>query len=351
MEQTPELYNSRFMKAVRGEAVDRPPVWMMRQAGRYMAEYQAVRENVSFLELCHNPTLCADVMVTAINKLGVDAAIIFSDLLPILVPLGFSLEFGPGHGPVIHNPVSCPEDLKRVIELERLDELDFVMETVVQTRRQLPTGIPLIGFAGAPFTLASYILEGGASRSFTKTKRFMYLYPTAFSDLMGTLSRAVVLYLKGQIAAGAQVVQLFDSWIGCLSPAEYKNYVFSHVHTLLDEIEQNAPAIHFGTGNPALIPLMTQAGGTVIGVDWRLELSDAWDLIDAHDGGRRRSVQGNLDPAVLLTTPEEIAAQTIAMLDSVRSRRGLIVNLGHGIIKETPVENAIKFVKTVRNYR
>ena len=316
-----------------------------------MAEYQAVREKVSFLELCHNPTLCADVMVTAVNKLGVDAAIIFSDLLPILVPLGFSLEFGPGHGPIIHNPVSCPEDLKRVSELERLDELDFVMETVIQTRRQLPADIPLIGFAGAPFTLASYILEGGASRSFTKTKRFMYLYPTAFSDLMGTLSRAIALYLKGQIVAGAQVVQLFDSWIGCLSPAEYKTYAFSHVHALLDEVEQEAPAIHFGTGNPALIPLMTQAGGTVIGVDWRLDLSDAWDLIDANDGGRRRSVQGNLDPAVLLTTPEEIAAQTTAMLDSVRSRRGLIANLGHGIIKETSVENAISFVKTVRNYR
>ena len=179
----------------------------------------------------------------------------------------------------------------------------------------------------------------------------MYLYPEAFSDLMGTLSRAVALYLKGQIAAGAQAVQLFDSWVGCLSPLEYKSYVFTHVHALLNEVEQNAPVIHFGTGNPALIPLMTQAGGTVIGVDWRMDLSDAWDLIDANDGGRRRSVQGNLDPAVLLTTPEEIAAQTTSMLDSVRSRRGLIVNLGHGIIKETPVENAISFVKTVRNYR
>lgn len=351
MEPTPELYNSRFMKAVRGEPVDRPPVWMMRQAGRYMAEYRAVREKVSFLELCHNPALCADVMVTAVNKLGVDAAIIFSDLLPILVPLGFSLEFGPGHGPIIHNPVSCPEDLKRVVELERLDELDFVMETVVQTRRQLPADIPLIGFAGAPFTLASYILEGGASRSFSKTKRFMYLYPEAFSDLMGTLSRAIVLYLKGQVAAGAQVVQLFDSWIGCLSPVEYRDYIFSHVHTLLDEVEQSAPVIHFGTGNPALIPLMTRAGGSVIGVDWRLDLPSAWNLIDANDGGRRRSVQGNLDPAILLTTPDEIAAQTTALLNSVSARCGLIVNLGHGIIKDTSVENAISFVKAVRNYR
>ena len=351
METSPELYNSRFMKAVRGEPVDRPPVWMMRQAGRYMAQYRAVREQTSFLDLCHNPKLCADVMATAVNVLGVDAAIIFSDLLPILVPLGFSLEFGPGHGPIIHNPVNEPEDLARIVELDRLDELQFVMETVIETRRLLPADMPLIGFAGAPFTLASYVLEGGASRSFAKTKRFMYMHPSAFDDLMALLSRAITKYLQGQIAAGAQVVQLFDSWVGCLSPEDYKQYVFKHVSSILTEVEHTAPAIHFGTGNPALIPLMTQAGGTVIGVDWRLELADAWNLVDANSNNRRRSIQGNLDPALLLTNPDNITAHVVKMLDSVKNRQGLIVNLGHGIIKDTPVENAISLVNAVQNYR
>lgn len=344
------MQNSRFMKAVRGEKVDRPPVWMMRQAGRYMAEYRAVREKVSFLELCHNPQLCAEVMVTAVEKLGVDAAIIFSDLLPILVPLGFDLEFGPGHGPIIHNPVVKPEDLLRIKELESLDELDFIMETVRQTRAALNPGLPLIGFAGAPFTLASYVLEGGASHSFNKTKRFMYNFPAEFNNLMAILSRAVTKYLQGQAASGAQALQLFDSWVGCLSPQDYLQYVFPHVKYIIDEVESAAPVIHFGTGNPALIPLISRAGGTVIGVDWRISLPDAWQAINLGVLGQRRSIQGNLDPAILLTNPEEITRQVRKMIDSVRNQPGLIVNLGHGILPETPVENAIALVKAVGNY-
>ncbi len=337
------------MKAVRGENTDRPPVWMMRQAGRYMAEYRTVRENVSFLDLCRDPHLCAEVMVTAVEKLGVDAAIVFSDLLPILEPLGFSLSFGQGHGPIIHNPVTSPEDLDNLHDLDNLKPLDFVMEAVRQTRQALKPNLPLIGFAGAPFTLASYVLEGGSSKNFTKTKQFMYLYPDSFNKLMGLLSRAITKYLIGQIDAGAQVVQLFDSWVGCLSPHDYQQHVFSHVKSIINTVEKKAPVIHFGTGNPALIPLITQAGGTVIGVDWRIELSQAWETIRANDGGNRRSIQGNLDPAVLLTNPAEISRQTRLMLDSVAGRPGLIVNLGHGIVPQTPVENAIAFVNAVKN--
>lgn len=342
------LQNSIFMKAIRREATSRPPVWMMRQAGRYMKEYRAVRENASFLELCKNPSLCAEVMVTAVDRLGVDAAILFSDLLPILEPLGFSLSFGPGHGPIIHNPVRESSDVKRLLRLDDISPLGFVFEAVRATRAALPDDKPLIGFAGAPFTLASYAIEGGSSRNFAATKKFMYENPAAFAELMDILAEAVELYLVGQIDAGAQVVQLFDSWIGCLGPGDYERFVAVPTRRILQNVGSRAPVIHFGTGNPALIPLMTQAGGQVIGVDWRVDLATAWEMIDASDDGLPRGVQGNLDPAVLLTSPDEIYRQTRALIDSVHNKPGLILNLGHGILPQTPVENAIAFVKAAR---
>ena len=313
-----------------------------------MKEYRAVRERTSFLELCKTPTLCAEVMVTAVEKLGVDAAILFSDLLPILEPLGFSLEFGPGHGPIIHNSVQIPDDLKRVSRLADLSRLSFVFDAVRATRAALPADKPLIGFAGAPFTLASYVLEGGASRNFAATKRFMYENPAAFDELMDILSEAVEQYLIAQIDAGAQAVQLFDSWIGCLGPQDYLRFVSKHSRRVLQTVGKHAPVIHFGTGNPALIPLMTQAGGQAIGVDWRIDLASAWEMIDASDDGIPRAIQGNLDPVVLLTNPDEIRRQTRALIDSVQNRPGLILNLGHGILPQTPVENAIAFVQAAR---
>jgi len=332
--ETAAWHDSPFMRACRRESVPYTPIWLMRQAGRYMPEYRAVREKVSFLELCKNPQLASEVMCTAVERLGVDAAIIFSDLLPILEPMGLELEFSAGDGPQIHNPVREPGDVDRVVELESTESLHFVFETVAQTRRDLPAHIPLIGFAGAPFTLASYAIEGGASRTFLHTKTLMHREPAAWRELMERLARSVIRYLNAQIAAGAQAVQLFDSWVGCLSPADYREFVLPYVRTIAAGLTAGAPLIHFGTGNPALLPLMAEAGGDVIGVDWRIDLADAWRAV-----GYDRAVQGNLDPAVLLADRDTIFKQARAVLDGAAGRPGHIFNLGHGVLQQTPVEN------------
>ncbi len=330
----PAWYNSPFMKACRREPVPYTPIWLMRQAGRYMAEYRAVREQMSFLELCKNPQLCSEVMCTAVEKLGVDAAIIFSDLLPILEPMGMDLEFLPGDGPKIDNPVREAHDVDRVLELENVDALSFVIDTVAQTRRDLPEAIPVIGFAGAPFTLASYAIEGGSSRSFLHTKTLMYREPSAWHELMQRLSRSIVLYLNAQISAGAQAVQLFDSWVGCLGPDDYRSFVLPHVRSIVDGILPGAPLIHFATGNPALLELMAEAGGDVIGIDWRIGLADAWQRV-----GTDRAVQGNLEPLVLLADRDTIRARAQEVLAAAEGRPGHIFNLGHGVMPQTPVDN------------
>jgi uroporphyrinogen decarboxylase len=338
----PAWHDGPFMRACRRESVPYTPIWLMRQAGRYMAEYRAVREKQSFLELCKNPQLCSEVMCTAVERLNVDAAIIFSDLLPILEPMGLELEFSPGDGPQIHNPVRSSADVDRVIELDDMDALRFVFETVAQTRRDLPPTIPLIGFAGAPFTLASYAIEGGGSRSFMHTKSLMYRDPPAWAELMGRLARSIAKYLNAQIRAGAQAVQLFDSWVGCLSPADYRTFVLPYIKLIAEELEPGAPLIHFGTGNPALLPHMAEAGGEVIGIDWRIDLSDGWQQV-----GYDRAVQGNLDPTTLLADRETIYAQARAVLDSAAGRPGHIFNLGHGVLQQTPVDNVRALVDFV----
>jgi uroporphyrinogen decarboxylase len=335
-------YNSPFMKACRREPTDVTPVWLMRQAGRYMEEYRQVRGQTTFLDLCKNPPLCSEIMCTAVNKLGVDAAIIFSDLLPILQPMGLELEFAKGEGPVIYNPVRAPADVDRVLELEDLGALDFVFETVRQTRADLPASMPLIGFAGAPFTLASYTIEGGSSRTYLHTKTLMYRDEGAWKTLMERLSRSITRYLNAQIAAGAQCVQLFDSWVGCLGPDDYRRYVLPYVRQIIDGIVPGVPVINFATGNPALLPLLTEAGGSVIGIDWRIRLDDAWKTV-----GYDRAVQGNLDPLVLLSTPEEIRRRAKEVLDQAAGRPGHIFNLGHGVVQQTPVEHAIALVDAV----
>jgi uroporphyrinogen decarboxylase len=338
----PAWHDSPFLRACRREPTPFTPVWLMRQAGRYMAEYRAVREKTTFLELCKNPQLSSEVMCTAVERLGVDAAIIFSDLLPILEPMGLELEFAAGEGPVIHNPVRESEDVDRVLELESVDALRFVFETVTQTRRDLPEHIPLIGFAGAPFTLASYAIEGGSSRSFLHTKTLMYRAPAAWRELMERLSRTITRYLNGQIAAGAQAVQLFDSWVGCLSPGDYREFVLPHVRLIAAGLTKGAPLIHFGTGNPALLPLMAEAGGDVIGLDWRVDLADGWKTV-----GYDLAVQGNMDPAVLLADRDDIALQAKAVLDAAAGRPGHIFNLGHGVLQQTPVDNVRALVEIV----
>lgn len=334
-----------LLKAARRQPVPRTPVWLMRQAGRYLPEYRKLRQKVSFLDLCKNPGLSAEVMLSAVDRLGVDAAIIFADLLPILEPMGLQLEFTAGDGPVVHNPIRSAEDVRRLAELEDLSPLEFVFETVRKTRAGLPPDKAVIGFSGAPFTLASYAIEGGGSRHYVHVKSLMYHDPGAWEALMGRLARAVTRYLNAQIAAGAQAVQLFDSWVGCLGPEDYQRYVLPHTQAVIEGIVPVTPVISFFTGNPALLPLVAQAGGAVIGVDWRVRLEEAWEAI-----GPDKAIQGNLDPAVLLGPIAEIRARTWEILRQAAGRPGHIFNLGHGVLPQTPVENVLALVQAVREY-
>jgi uroporphyrinogen decarboxylase len=336
------LASSPFLQACYRQPTSITPVWLMRQAGRYMAEYRAVRDKVSFLELVKNPTLCAEVMVTAVEKLGVDAAIIFSDLLPILEPMGFQLEFTSGDGPVIHNPVRTASEVDRVQPLTQIDALDFVTETVRQTRAALPPHIPVIGFSGSPFTLASYMIEGGSSRNYVHTKTWMYSDPTAWKVLMEKLVDSIALYLNSQIVAGAQVVQLFDSWAGCLSPNDYRIHILPHMHRLLESIVPHVPVINFATGNPMLVASLRGDARTVVGLDWRVPLDVGWDM-----AGADRAVQGNLDPTVLFSNIPTIREHVQYILSQASGRVGHIFNLGHGILPGTPVENVVALVDMV----
>ena len=332
-----------LMRACRREPVERTPVWLMRQAGRYLPEYRRVREQVDFMGLVKNPRLAAEVMIATVERLGVDAAIIFSDLLPILEPMGMNLEFTAGEGPVIHNPIREPADVQRLRELDDLDPLGYVMDVVRATRAGLDDSLPVIGFAGAPFTLAGYCIEGGTSKAWLHTKSLMYRHESAWHDLMDRIARAVSRYLVAQLDAGAQLVQLFDSWVGCLSPHDYRRYVLPHSRTALHEAAQRAPVIHFATGNPSLLPLLAEAGGSVIGIDWRIDLGDAWRLV-----GHDRAVQGNLDPVVLLSDRETVRRQTQHVLAQAAGRPGHIFNLGHGILPQTPVDNVLELIATVK---
>ena len=336
------FHDNPFMKACFKQQTDVTPVWLMRQAGRYMAEYRAIREKVTFLELCKNPSLCAEVMVTAVEKLGVDAAIIFSDLLPILEPMGFHLEFTTGDGPVIHNPIRTSLDVDRVKPLENIQALQFVIDTVAKTRASLPEKIPVIGFAGAPFTLASYMIEGSGSRNYIHTKTLMYSDPVAWKVLMNKLVDSIALYLNSQIAAGAQCVQLFDSWAGCLSPNEYRTRILPHMHQLLESIVPGVPVINFATGNPMLTSLLRGDSRTVVGLDWRVPLDVGWDM-----AGNDRAVQGNLDPTVLFSDLDTIRDSVHYVLSQAAGRPGHIFNLGHGILPGTPVDNVIALVDMV----
>jgi uroporphyrinogen decarboxylase len=339
---TQSLENSVFMRACRRETAPYTPVWLMRQAGRYMREYREVRARTTFLELCKNPELAAEVTVTAVERLGVDAAIIFADILLILEPLGVQLEFTKGEGPVIHNPVRQTADIKRLRELEDANALEFVYEAIRQTRRALKPDIPLIGFCGAPFTLASYLVEGGGSKNYVQTKRLMYDDAGAWHAMMGLLSRALVKYLNAQIEAGAQAVQLFDSWVGCLSPDDYREFVLPHTRSVISNVQPGVPVIHFGTGTAALLELMREAGGDVIGIDWRVRLDDAWRRI-----GHDLAIMGNLDPVALFASQDVLREQAKRILEHAAGRDGHIFNLGHGILPETPVENVIALVEMV----
>jgi len=330
------------MRACRREPVAYTPIWLMRQAGRYMREYREVRAKTSFLELCKNPSLAAEVTVTAVERLGVDAAIIFADILLILEPMGIDLEFAHGEGPVIHNPVRNASDVDRLLEVEDVSALEFVYEAIRQTRRALRPDIPLIGFCGAPFTLASYLIEGGGSKNYVQAKQLMYNDAGAWHAMMALISRALAKYLNAQIAAGAQAVQLFDSWVGCLSPDDYREFVLPHTRSVIRDVTPGVPVLHFGTGTAALLELMREAGGDVIGLDWRVRLDEGWQRV-----GHDVAVMGNLDPVMLFANQDWLRVQAKRILDQAGGRAGHIFNLGHGILPETPVENVIALVEMV----
>lgn len=339
------LYDSPFLRACRREPTPYTPVWLMRQAGRYMPEYRAIRAKVPFLELCKTPDLAAEVTVTATERLGVDAAIIFADILLILEPMGMQLEFSAGDGPVIHNPIRTLADVQRLRDVEPADTLSFVLQAITTTRAHLQPALPLIGFAGAPFTLASYMIEGKGSRDYLRTKTFMYTQPEVWHALMACLSRNLVRYLNAQIAAGAQVVQLFDSWVGHLSPWDYHTFVLPHSQAVFAQLTPGTPSIHFGTSTGALLELMQEAGGDVIGVDFRVALDHAWQRLGAV------SIQGNLDPAVLYADRGYVCQQAQRILRQAGGRPGHIFNLGHGILPTTPVDNVLALIDAVHTYR
>ena len=307
-----------------------------------MREYREVRSKTTFLELCKTPSLAAEVTVTAAERLGVDAAIIFADILLILEPMGIELEFAEGEGPVIHNPVRTAADVQRLREVEDAGALSFVYEAIALTRRELKPDLPLIGFSGAPFTLASYMIEGGGSKNYVHAKKLMYDDSGAWHGMMSLIARALVKYLNAQIDAGAQAVQLFDSWVGCLGPDDYREFVLPHSRAVIEGVKRGVPVIHFGTGTGALLELMREAGGDVIGLDWRVRLDEAWQRV-----GHDVAVMGNLDPVALFASQDALRSQAKRILKQAGRRPGHIFNLGHGILPQTPVENVIALVEMV----
>jgi uroporphyrinogen decarboxylase len=339
---TKELRDSTFLRACRREPVAHTPIWLMRQAGRYLREYRDLRARMSFLELCKTPDLAAEVTVGAVEKLGVDAAIIFADILLIIEPMGIELEFAKADGPTIHNPVRGSADIGRLREVEDVASLDYVFEAIRRTRRALPGHIPLIGFCGAPFTVASYMVEGGSSKNYIHVKQLMYGESGVWHAMMSLISRALGKYLNAQIGAGAQAVQLFDSWVGCLSPDDYREYVLPHTRSVIQSVRPGTPVIHFGTGTAALLELMREAGGDVIGFDWRVRLNEAWERV-GHDVG----AMGNLDPTGLLAGVDHVHREAAKILGYAKGRPGHIFNLGHGILPQTPVETVIALVDYV----
>jgi uroporphyrinogen decarboxylase len=337
--------NDRFLRACRREPVDATPVWFMRQAGRYMAEYRAIREKYSLIEICQHPEIAAEVTMQPVRALGVDAAILFADILLPVIPLGLGLEFAKGEGPVIASPVRTLEDVRSMKPFDPEADLGYVMDAIRILRGTLGN-VPLIGFCGAPFTVASYIIEGGASREFLKTKTMMYSAPELFHSLMKKLVGVLSDYLVAQIRAGAQAVQVFDSWVGALSPQDYEMFVLPYSQRVLSAAAaMNVPVIHFGTNTTTLLPLMKRAGGTVLGLDWRLPLDDGWKII-----GHDRAVQGNLDPAILFAPLPEIKERALDILRRAEGRHGHIFNLGHGILQNTPVDNVKAVVDIVHEY-
>jgi uroporphyrinogen decarboxylase len=336
---------SRFVRACKGLPVDRTPVWFMRQAGRYMAEYRAVRQHHSLVEICKKPALAAEVTITAAERLGVDAAIIFADLLLPLEVMGLPFHFAAGEGPVIEKPLREGADVNQ-LRTDRAEQLGYVAEAIRQVVKHFGEKLAVIGFCGAPFTLASYMIEGGSSRSYINTKRLMYRQPAVWDELMSKLVAVLAEYSVEQVRAGADVIQVFDSWVGCLSVEDYRASVLPHARRLIKSLQQaGAPVIYFGTETATLLPHMKDTGAEVIGVDWRVPLDEAWKALGFAGG-----VQGNLDPALLFADHKLLRERTHDVLERAGGRPGHIFNLGHGILPGTPVDNVLALVNFVKEY-
>lgn len=337
--------NSLFVRACKSQPVERTPVWFMRQAGRYMAEYRAVRKQHSLLEICKKPALAAEVTITAAEILGVDAAIIFADLLLPLEVMGLPFHFSAGEGPVIEMPVRSKADIDR-LRTDRAGELGYVSEAVALVAKHFAGRVPVIGFCGAPFTLASYMIEGGGSRNYIHAKTMMYNHPSEWDALMQKLVAVTAAYSAEQVKAGADALQIFDSWVGCLSVEDYRRYVLPHVAGMVKLLHQSGvPIIYFGTDSATLLPAMKETGADVIGLDWRIPLDEGWSRLD-----HATAVQGNLDPVLLFAEWNELKSRAEDILEKAAGRPGHIFNLGHGILPETPVEHVKDLARFVQEY-
>jgi uroporphyrinogen decarboxylase len=359
----PVITNDRFLRACRRQETDTTPIWLMRQAGRYMPEYRAVREKHGFLQMVKTPELAAEVTMQPVQAYAVDAAIIFADILPPLEGMGLTLTYEAGEGPVIHNPLRTPADVEALRVPDPRETVAYTLEAIRLTKRELAGRIPLIGFSGAPFTLASYAIEGGGSREYRRTKQLMYREPDVWHTLMSKLADLVGAYLVAQVEAGADALQLFDSWAGALSPGDYAEYVLPYVQRAIAFVKTDAvipavgaqhaaplqpglpPIIYFGTDTAGLLGLLRHTGADVVGADWRIALDNAWAAL-----GPGVAIQGNLDPMTLFAPWPEIERRAKDILDRAAGRPGHVFNLGHGILTETPVENVRRLVDFVHEY-
>ncbi len=338
--------NSLFIKACKRLPVERTPVWFMRQAGRYMAEYRAVRAKYSLVEICKKPDVAAEVTITAAEALGVDAAIIFADLLLPLEVMGLPFHFSPGEGPVIEVPIREASHIKQ-LRTDRAHELGYVAEAVKKVSDHFGPKLPVIGFCGAPFTLASYMIEGGGSRNYIEVKKLMYNSPHAWDELLGKLVTVLAEYTTEQVKSGADAIQIFDSWVGCLSVEDYRRYVLPRTTELVKSLQRSTkvPIIYFGTDSATLLPSMRETGAEVIGLDWRVPLDEGWSLLD-----HAVAVQGNLDPVLLFAEWPELKSRAERILHQAGGRPGHIFNLGHGILPHTPVQNVKDLAKFVHEF-
>jgi uroporphyrinogen decarboxylase len=337
---------TRFMRAARRQPVDRTPVWFMRQAGRVLPEYRAVRGALSLIDICKRPDVCTEVTLQPVRRFGVDAAILFADIMHPLIGAGIDLDIVDGVGPVIAEPVRTRDDLPRLRTLVPETDLPYVLETIKLLKSDLGDATPLIGFAGAPFTLAAYLIEGKSSRDFARTKALMYTTPDVWHGIMERLTDMVIAFMASQRRAGVDALQLFDSWVGCLSPSDYRRYVQPYTRRIFTALAPlGAPLIHFGVNTATLLSQMATDGASVIGVDWRTPLDDAWRIV-----GASKAVQGNLDPTVLLGSPEVIEREVSDVLRRAGGRPGHIFNLGHGLLPQTPLSGVERVLECVRGY-